>query len=116
MRVCKSQCPGQIRGLSIATTGHKTPHAAYGLTNILKPVVTAETLGHTGFGSISGLLAMPYLACFAIAPFAGAWLWQIGGYDLAISAAALMAFLGLVAITLLASLDRRGALAQRDQG
>ena len=90
--------------------------AAYGLTNILKPVVTAETLGHTGFGSISGLLAMPYLACFAIAPFAGAWLWQIGGYDLAISAAAMMAFLGLVAITLLAALDRRGALAQRDQG
>ena len=90
--------------------------AAYGLTNILKPVVTAETLGQTGFGSISGLLAMPYLACFAIAPFAGAWLWQIGGYDLAISAAAMMAFLGLMAMTLLAALCRRGAVAERNGG
>ena len=81
--------------------------AAYGLTNILKPVVTVETLGHQGFGSISGLLALPYLASFAIAPFAGAWLWQIGGYDLAISAAGFMAFLGLLAVMALAVLYRR---------
>ncbi|MEM6464531.1 MAG: MFS transporter [Pseudomonadota bacterium] len=81
--------------------------AAYGLTNILKPVVTAETLGRQGFGSISGLLAMPHLATFAIAPFAGAWLWQIGGYDLAISGAGFMAFLGLIAIAILVIVHRR---------
>lgn len=81
--------------------------AAYGLTNILKPVVIAETLGRGGFGSISGLLAMPHLATFAIAPFAGAWLWQIGGYDLAISGAGTMAFLGLIAIMVLALMYRR---------
>ncbi|MEX3008549.1 MFS transporter [Hoeflea sp. TYP-13] len=85
--------------------------SAYGLTNILKPVVTAETLGQKGFGSISGLLAMPYLASFAIAPFAGAWLWQIGGYDLAITGAGLMSFLGLIAVMVLALLYRRSAYA-----
>lgn len=85
--------------------------AAYGLTNILKPVVTAETLGQQGFGSISGLLAVPYLASFAIAPFAGAWLWQIGGYDLAISGAGFMAFLGLIAVIILASLYRHAIRA-----
>ena len=85
--------------------------AAYGLTNILKPVVTAETLGHAGFGSISGLLAMPYLASFAIAPFIGAWLWQLGGYDLAIACAGAMAFLGLLAVLALVALYRRSAYA-----
>ncbi|MCP4999730.1 MAG: MFS transporter [Hyphomicrobiales bacterium] len=83
--------------------------SAYGLTNILKPVVTAEMLGQKGFGSISGLLAMPYLASFAIAPFAGALLWRIGGYDLAISAAGFMAFLGLIAVMALALLYRQPA-------
>lgn len=85
--------------------------AAYGLTNILKPVVTAETLGHAGFGSISGLLAVPYLASFAIAPFAGALLWQFGGYDLAITGAGAMAFLGLLAVAVLAALYRRSVYA-----
>ncbi|WP_136658955.1 MFS transporter [Nitratireductor sp. XY-223] len=85
--------------------------AAYGLTNILKPVVTAETLGRAGFGSISGLLAVPYLASFAIAPFAGAWLWQIGGYNLAITGAGAMAFLGLLAVLLLSAIYRRSAYA-----
>lgn len=81
--------------------------AAYGLTNILKPVITAETLGTNGFGSISGLLAVPYLASFAVAPFMGAWLWQYGGYNLAIASATLMALLGLVAIAILASAYKR---------
>lgn len=86
-----------------------TQGATYGVTNILKPVVTAESLGTTGFGSISGLLAMPNLAGFAVAPFIGAALWQFGGYTTAIAAAGFAAILGLAAITWLAVLMRRSA-------
>jgi predicted MFS family arabinose efflux permease len=84
-----------------------TQGAAYGVTNILKPVVTAESLGRTGFGGISGLLAMPNLAGFAIAPFIGAGLWQIGGYNASIAVAGFASMLGLAAIGWLAYLMRR---------
>lgn len=86
-----------------------TQGATYGVTNILKPVITAESLGTTGFGGISGLLAMPNLAGFAVAPFIGAALWQFGGYTTAIVAAGFAAVLGLAAIGLLAVLMRRSA-------
>ena len=86
-----------------------TQGAAYGLTNILRPVVTAESLGRTGFGAISGLQAVPNLAGFAIAPFLGAVLAQIGGYRLSIIAAGCLALLGLLLIVWLALIMRRSA-------
>lgn len=61
-----------------------TQGAAYGLVSVLRPVVIGDILGHKGFGSISGWLALPYLAAFAAAPYLGALLWTLGGYDLAI--------------------------------
>ncbi len=79
-----------------------TQGAAYGVISILKPVVTAEFLGRAAFGSIAGWLALPYLACYAVAPFVGALLWEIGGYDLVIPAAGAIALLGIVAVSLLA--------------
>ncbi len=85
--------------------------ATYGVTNILKPVIIAESLGRTGFGGISGLLAMPGLAAFAIAPFLGAALWQLGGYTTSIAAAGCAAVFGLAAIVWLAALMRRSATA-----
>jgi predicted MFS family arabinose efflux permease len=78
--------------------------AAYGLISILKPVVVAETLGRTGFGAIAGYLAMPYLAGFAFAPYIGAVLWSLGGYDLAILSAGLFAVTGLLSILVLGRL------------
>jgi len=81
--------------------------AAHGVIYILKPVVTAESLGRTGFGAISGLLAMPNLAGFAVAPFIGAALGQYGGYGSAVLAAGGMALVGLVLIAWLASTMRR---------
>ena len=89
-----------------------TQGAAYGVTNILRPVVTAESLGRTGFGAISGLQAVPNLAGFAIAPFLGAALAQFGGYRLSIIAAGGLALFGLVIIIWLALMLRRsgGAL------
>ena len=58
--------------------------SGYGLTSIMKPVVTREIMGETNFGSISGAMALPYLACFAAAPFLGSLFWEIGGYDFAL--------------------------------
>ncbi|MCR9139337.1 MAG: MFS transporter [Alphaproteobacteria bacterium] len=94
-----------------------TQGATYGVTYILKPVITAESLGTTGFGGISGLLAVPNLAAFAVAPFIGAALWQFGGYSTAIAAAGLAALLGLAAIAILAVMMRRSATqVQVDHG
>ncbi|MEM1385757.1 MAG: MFS transporter [Pseudomonadota bacterium] len=74
--------------------------ACYGLTSILRPVVIAETLGRQDFGVISGLLAMPYLASAAIAPFAGAVAWGAVGYGGAFLAGAGLAVVGAVCIGL----------------
>ncbi len=84
-----------------------TQGAAYGVISILKPVVTAEFLGRVAFGSIAGWLALPYLACYAVAPFVGALLWEIGGYELVVPAAGAIAFIGILAIALLATMRRR---------
>ena len=56
----------------------------YGLASIMRPVVTREIMGEAHFGSISGAMALPYLACFAAAPFLGSLFWEIGGYDFAL--------------------------------
>lgn len=69
--------------------------AAYGLTSILRPSVTAETMGRAEFGTISGWLALPCLVGFAVAPTVSSRLWQQGGYDLAITVALCSAAIGL---------------------
>lgn len=81
--------------------------AGYGVTSVLKPVVTAECLGREGFGGIAGWLAVPYLAGFALAPYLGALLWQLGGYDLAIATAFAMAAAGGGGIAAAGRLARR---------
>ena len=81
--------------------------AGYGLISIAKPAVTADMLGHRAFGSISGCLAVPYLACMALAPLLGALIWEWGGYDLVILHAAGMALVGMICMTWLALLRTR---------
>ncbi|MGF1660141.1 MAG: MFS transporter [Rubrimonas sp.] len=81
--------------------------AAIGVMSVLKPVVIADLLGHSGYGAIAGWLASPYLVGFAVAPSLGAALWRIGGYDLAIAAACALALLGALALW--------GALRWRDR-
>ena len=93
-----------------------TQGAAYGVTYILKPVVTAEALGRTGFGAISGLLAMPNLAGFAVAPFLGGALAQAGGYSLSITVAVCMSLVGLALICWLAAILRRGGITVERSG
>jgi len=56
--------------------------AAYGVTSILRPVITAELLGRQDFGIISGMIALPFVLGYAAAPTLTALAWQVGGYDL----------------------------------
>ncbi|MEM1275057.1 MAG: MFS transporter [Pseudomonadota bacterium] len=84
--------------------------ATYGLISILKPVIIAEFSGPAGIARVLGWMALPYLGCFALAPYLGALIWTIGGYDLVLLAAAGFAFVGFMAMALAAWLRRRYAL------
>ncbi|MEM8793101.1 MAG: MFS transporter [Pseudomonadota bacterium] len=72
--------------------------ATYGLISILKPVVIAEFSGPAGIARVLGWMALPYLGCFALAPYLGALIWTVGGYDLMLIAAAGFAAAGFAAI------------------
>ncbi|NDW02770.1 MFS transporter [Salipiger sp. PrR002] len=75
--------------------------ASFGLVSILKPVVMAEVLGRRAFGMIAGFMAVPFLIVASVAPQAGALLWRVGGYDLALWVALAAACLALVTLLVL---------------
>jgi len=56
--------------------------SAYGTVSILRPLLAREILGEEGFGAKSGALALPFLTGSALAPFFGALIWNLGGYNL----------------------------------
>ncbi len=70
--------------------------SGYGVTSIMRPVITKEILGTQNFGAISGAVAVPYLLAWAAAPLAGSLLWEAGGYDLAIIVVIVSALTGLL--------------------
>ena len=72
--------------------------SGYGVTSIVRPVVTAEFLGRTNFGVISGLLALPFITATAAAPTIAAFVWERGGYDRVILLALSAAGIGLVTL------------------
>ena len=53
-----------------------------GVTSITRPVITAQYLGRSGFGAISGVQASAFMGAVAIAPTFAALIWELGGYDL----------------------------------
>ncbi len=69
--------------------------AGYGVTSITRPAVTAHYLGREGFGAISGTIAIPFTAAFAIGPTLAALIWAIAGYDAVIYLMLGAALLGL---------------------
>lgn len=83
--------------------------AGYGVTSIVRPVMTAEFLGKQNFGAISGLLAAPFMLGFAIAPTLAAVIWRSGGYDLVLQIAIGIAGLGLLAFIGAGKLARSAA-------
>ncbi len=71
--------------------------SGHGVTSIMKPLVIGDILGRANFGAVSGTQAMIFKLTVAVAPFAGALLWELGSYDLVliVMLAAALAGLGL---------------------
>lgn len=69
---------------------------AYGTVSILRPVIAREVLGGENFGAKSGALALPYLVCSATAPYLGALVWAVGGYDLMLMVLVGFAIIGCI--------------------
>jgi len=86
--------------------------SGYGVTSIVRPVVTAGLLGRVGFGSISGMMAVGFVGGMAVSPVLAAQIWTVGGYDLVLETAFGVVALGFVAYLLaLASVKRAAAAA-----
>jgi MFS family permease len=83
--------------------------AGYGVTSIVRPVITAELLGRANFGVISGLLAVPFITATAASPTIAAFVWERGGYDRVILLALAAAGIGLLSLLSAASLSARRA-------
>ena len=81
--------------------------AAIGVMTILRPLLTAEILGQTGYGAIAGMLSIPTLAATALAPSLGAILLAQGGAALLIAVAAICAVLALIGSMALGALRAR---------
>jgi MFS family permease len=73
--------------------------ASFGVISILRQVMVAEILGRVAFGAIASRIAVPFLVSAATAPYIGAVLWRIGGYDLVVLVA--LSFVSLALLLLL---------------
>jgi MFS family permease len=83
--------------------------AGIGLTSILRPVLIAESFGRSGFGAISGAVAVAPILASAAAPSIGAGLLALGGPGLVYAACLMLAVTGLGLMgLLLARRDRFG--------
>ena len=83
--------------------------SGYGVTSIVRPVVTAEFLGRANFGVISGLLALPFIMATAASPTIAAFVWERGGYDRVILLALAASGIGFLSLLSAASLSARRA-------
>lgn len=86
--------------------------ASWGVTSITKPVVIATLLGRAQYGTIAGILAVPYLLAFAAAPTLGSLLWMWAGYGLMINVAALSALGAFFALAAARATQRPPATTQ----
>ncbi|WP_309667206.1 MFS transporter [Tabrizicola sp.] len=80
--------------------------AGAGLMSILRPVLIAEVLGRSGFGVISGAVAVSPILASAAAPSVGAALLAIGGPQMVYAACLMLAGIGLALV--IALLARQG--------
>jgi len=72
--------------------------AGYGVTSIVRPILTAEQFGRENFGTVAGLLAIAFIGGTAISPTLAALIWTLGGYGPVIGFALLASALGLLAL------------------
>ncbi|MEM8630106.1 MAG: MFS transporter [Pseudomonadota bacterium] len=82
---------------------------AYGTVSIIRPIIARDVLGGRNFGAKSGALALPYLVGSATAPYLGALVWGVGGYNLMLAILVVLAALGCVLYLIARRLARRPA-------
>ena len=80
--------------------------AGYGVTSVVRPVLTAEQFGRANFGTVAGLLAIAFIGGTAASPTIAALIWTVGGYDPVIVFAFVASALGL--LILLGTRSRSG--------
>ncbi|CAH0525934.1 MFS transporter [Vibrio hippocampi] len=80
---------------------------SYGVISIMKPLVIKHFMGKSNMGVISGMLALPYLLCSAIAPYLGSIIWQTGSYYAVILCMLLFSAIALACFTVLTGLSKR---------
>lgn len=80
--------------------------SGHGVTSIMRPVIVREVLGARNFGAKSGAVAVPFLVLWALSPFVGSLIWEVGGYDLVLVSIAGFAFIGLCSYRAAARLSR----------
>ena len=76
--------------------------AGFGVASIVRPLLIAELLGRRKFGTIAGLLAVPFLVALALAPSIAGYIWTFGGYDALIIITVCVSVSGVCALMLAA--------------
>jgi MFS family permease len=74
--------------------------SGYGVTSIVRPVVTAALLGLSGFGAISGAMAVGFMGGIALSPVLASRIWTWGGYDLVLETVFGIVVIGFLAYML----------------
>lgn len=80
--------------------------AANGVISIIKPVIIQKIHGRQGFGTISGMIAVPFLLGFAFGPTLAALIWNIGGYPMVLTITFSITLLGLIALLVVQRISR----------
>lgn len=89
LMVTRATALGSVVAMAVLLMAGAAPHlvfvfavlqgASVGLVSVMRPVVTAQLLGHEGFGAISGVLSVAPTLGMALAPVIGAGLYAFGG-------------------------------------
>ncbi len=87
-----------ILGLFVVLQG-----GAFGIINLVKPVITARVLGELNFGFISAVVGVGYIFGFAVAPGVSGFISDAWGTDRLIGTTFLLALVGFVIFSLSAT-------------
>ena len=69
---------------------------SFGIINIIKPVITAERLGHSNFGVISSIVGVGYIWGFAFAPAISGYVFDAWGHNTLIQGTFFLALAGSI--------------------
>ena len=72
--------------------------AGYGVTSILRPLLTAQFMGKENYGAVAGMLAIPFLLSLSASTTVAAVIWEWGGYDAVLVTAGVASAVGVAAL------------------